>query len=291
MERFPNVSSAQVENDKLQISDKEFQQLSKLIYKEAGINLSDNKKSLVISRLRTRLSTLGLGSFSEYYDKVLNDETGTELSVLLDAISTNVTSFFREYNHFEFLQDTVIPELTEQYNTSRERSYIHWWSSASSTGQEPYSMAISWLESVDRPARYNFKLLATDISNPALEEAREAVYQEKELSKINPATKNQYFTKARDYGSGYYKVCQPVRDLVTFGRLNLNQNRFPFDRKFDLIFCRNVTIYFDQPIVQKLINKFERNLKSGGYLFMGHSESLAGIDSGLSFIEPTIYQK
>lgn len=275
----------------LNISANEFQKLADLIYQHAGIRLKDTKKNLVKSRLRKRVDTLDLSSFEEYYNKILDDRTGQELSYLLQAISTNVTSFFREQKHFDYLEDHIIPEMLEKYNQSSERTYIHLWSSACSTGQEPYSMAISLLENITNPQNYRLKVLGTDISREALQSARRGVYRMEDVEDINDLVRNRYFESFKDNGTSKVRIKTKVRNLVKFGYLNLNGKKFPFSKKFDVIFCRNVTIYFDKPVVQKLINRFEEYLKNDGYLFMGHSESLAGIDHDLTFREATIYQK
>lgn len=272
------------------ISDSEFQKLADLIYKHAGIRLKDTKKNLVKSRLKKRLKKLELDNFKQYHDRVLEDQTGKELSFLLQAISTNVTSFFREQKHFDFLEDRVVPEVLDQYNTTSERTYIHLWSAACSTGQEPYSMAISLLENVSNPSNYRIKVLGTDISHEALRSARRGVYREKDVEDMDKIVRDRYFEKIQKNGETMYRIKTRVRNLVKYGHLNLNGRSFPFSKKFDVIFCRNVTIYFDKPVVQNLINRFERYIKSGGYLFMGHSESLAGIDHNLDFVQATIYR-
>ncbi|MFB6345305.1 MAG: protein-glutamate O-methyltransferase CheR [bacterium] len=275
----------------LEISSDEFRKISELIYKHAGIRLKDTKKSLVKSRLKKRVRDLGLSSFQEYYDRVTGDRTGQELSFLLQAISTNVTSFFREQKHFDFMESQVVPEMVEKYNTSSDRTYIHLWSSACSTGQEPYTMAISLLESLPDPDNFRTKILGTDISPEALRSAKKGIYRMKDVEDVDRMIQNRYFDTVEHEGQKKVRVKDKVREMVKFGRLNLNNGEFPFSKKFDVIFCRNVTIYFDKPVVQTLINRFERYLKDGGYLFMGHSESLAGIDHDLEFVQATIYRK
>lgn len=275
----------------LDISSEEFRKIAELIYNHAGIRLKDTKKNLVKSRLKKRLRNLDLESFEEYYDRVTGDKTGQELSFLLQAISTNVTSFFREQKHFDFLESQAVPEILDRYNTSQERTYIHLWSAACSTGQEPYSMAISLLESLPNVENYRTRILGTDISQEALRSAKRGVYHPKDVEDVDQFIRDRYFETVRHDGERMVRVKENVRNLVKLGNLNLNNGSFPFSKKFDVIFCRNVTIYFDKPVVQRLINRFERHLKDGGYLFMGHSESLAGIDHNLEFLQATIYRK
>jgi chemotaxis protein methyltransferase CheR len=275
----------------IDISQQEFQQIADLIYKHAGIKLKDTKRQLVKSRLKKRLNTLDIDNFSTYYDRVVEDNTGQELSYLLQAISTNVTSFFREENHFDYMEQNVIPELLDRYNSTQERTYIHMWSAACSTGQEPYTMAINLLENIPNPENYRIRILGTDISGEALNSAKRAVYRMKDVEDVPRMIRNRYFETVNDGGEKKVRVKKRVRDLVKFGHLNLNANQFPFSRKFDVIFCRNVTIYFDEPVVQRLLNKFQEYMKNDAYLFMGHSESLAGIDHDLTFKKATVYQK
>lgn len=275
----------------LDITTEEFQKIADLIYKHAGIKLKDTKRQLVRSRLKKRLRKLEINNFSDYYQRVQSDQTGEELSYLLQAISTNVTSFFREEKHFDYMREVIIPELLEKYNTTSERTYLHFWSAACSTGQEPYTMAITLLENIPNPENYRIRILGTDISREALQSAKRGVYRMKDVEDVPQMIRDRYFNTVTVNGERKVQVTEEVREMVTYGYLNLNGNDFPFSKKFDLIFCRNVTIYFDNPVVQKLINKFERHMKSDGYLFMGHSESLAGIDHNLSFKKATIYQK
>lgn len=275
----------------LEITEDEFQKFAELIYNQAGIRLKDTKKYLLKSRLNQRLQRLNISRFQNYYDRVLSDSTGREISYLLEAISTNVTSFFREPKHFDYLKNTVIPEILDGYNSSSENSYIHFWSTACSTGQEPYSMAMDFADAVGDMHQYDFRILGTDISRKALRSARQGVYSKSEIADLDSSLRSRYFKEFDDGGESKVRIKDFLRERLSFGRLNLTKTEYPFSRKFDAIFCRNVTIYFDEPVIQKLINRLEQYLKPNGYLFMGHSESLAGIDHDLEYEQATVYRR
>lgn len=276
----------------VQISDKEFKKLSQLIYKHSGIRLKDTKKGLVRSRLRSRLQELELNSFEEYIDRVFKDQTGQELSRLMEAISTNVTSFFREADHFEFLRREVLPDIEKKFK-QRHNTYCHFWSAACSTGQEPYTLAITLQEAINKISFYDVKVLGTDISEQAVRTARRGVYPPKAVDGVNDVIVRRYF----DYfttpaGERKIRVKPALKKMTRFGILNLNRSEaFPFSKKFDVIFCRNVLIYFDNPVVERLMKKFYRYLKPGGYLFVGHSESLTRVNHPFDYVKATIYCK
>lgn len=278
--------------DKLQISNREFKNIAKLLYEHAGIALKDSKKSLVRSRLRKRLRELDMDSFEEYYDRVTGDKSGKELSYLVDALSTNVTSFFRENKHFEFIKKEIFPRLEKKLKSAPGK-HIHFWSAACSTGQEPYSMAITFLENFPRANMRDIKILGTDISREAVQTARRGVYPRKVVKDVNPLLVKKYFKSfTNDEGRRMVQVKDIVKDFVRFGILNLNRDKkFPFNKKFDVIFSRNVMIYFDNPVVERLVNRFYRYLKNDGYLFVGHSESLTRIQHNFDYVKATIYRK
>ncbi len=275
----------------IEINDTEFKKIAKLIYDYSGIHLKESKKHLVRARLRKRLIDLNLGSFEEYSERVLKDKTGKELSYLIQAISTNVTSFFRGPQHFDFIENTVLPRVVRRLRSSANE-YAHFWSAACSTGQEPYSLAITLLENIDNIANFDLKILATDISREVVNTAKRGVYEKKHLKNVSPEIVNKYFTHfQRPDGTDRYKVKKSVRKLVRFGTLNLKKQTFPFSKKFDLIFSRNVLIYFDEAMTRNLAKKFYRNLRPGGNLILGHSESLTRVEHEFEFVEATIYKK
>jgi chemotaxis protein methyltransferase CheR len=266
------------------INADEFERFRSLIYAESGISLSDQKKSLLASRLSKRLRDLGLGTFTDYYDHVMADGTREEFTRMLDLISTNKTDFFREPKHFDFLRERILPELDDVKK-------IRVWSSACSTGEEPYTIAITLIESVQYPAQWDFKILASDLSTRVLAKAAAGTYDDERLRDMPPAVVQRHFLRGRGDSAGMVKVKPHLAEMIKFRRLNLMDDQFPIKSPLDLIFCRNVMIYFDRPTQEKLVNKFHRYLKPGGYLFIGHSESLQWVEHPFKSIAPTIYRK
>ena len=266
------------------ITAEEFQRFRTLIYDESGISLGEQKKSLLASRLSKRLRDLDLATFSEYYAAVTQDPTSEEFTRLLDLISTNKTDFFREPKHFDFLREQILPELE---STKR----IRIWSSACSTGEEPYTIAMTLYEAAQNPARWDFKILASDLSTRVLAKAAAGTYDEDRFRDVPPDVMKRHFLRGRGEQTWVFKVKPHLADAITFRRLNLMDDRFPIKNPLDLIFCRNVMIYFDRPTQETLVNKFHRYLRPGGYLFIGHSESLQWVTHPFTAIAPTIYRK
>ena len=263
------------------LSDTQFQDVSQLVYRMAGIHLKENKKALVRSRLMKRLRSLGLPSFHDYMALLNSDQGRDELDSMIDAITTNKTGFFREKAHFEFLADEVLPKLGTR---------MRFWSAACSSGQEPYTLAIQLRESLPNIDRMDVKVLATDISAQMLAKARRGVYPPKEISAIPGTLLHKYFIRSRGPGGEEYRVKEELRRLVTVGTVNLMAS-WPMRGPFDVIFCRNVMIYFDKPTQQRLVNRFWNLLASGGYLFVGHSEGLSAIEHRFRYIRPAVYLK
>lgn len=266
------------------ISADEFKRFRTLIYDESGISLGDQKRTLLASRLSKRLRDLGCETFSEYYDKVTEDPTREEFTRMLDLISTNKTDFFREPKHFEFLRDRILPELEKS-----KRMRI--WSSACSTGEEPYTIAMTLFEGVQNPAQWDFKILASDLSTRVLAKAASGVYAEDRFRDVPDDILQRHFLRGKGDSAGLFKVKPHLASVIQFRRLNLMDDHFPIKMPLDLIFCRNVMIYFDRPTQETLVNKFYRYLKPGGYLFIGHSESLQWVTHPFKSLAPTIYQK
>lgn len=275
-----------------ELSDSLFNKFRDLIYNEAGINLHEGKKPLLQARLSKRLRATGIRSFEEYYNYITNPRNVAEFINFIDAISTNLTYFFREEQHFQFMEEVALPEIIARKEKRGERR-IRMWSAACSTGEEPYSMAMCVLEYLEKmsPRRsWDFKILATDISTRVLRVAINGVYSEERVQKVSPALRNKYFEKIRQDGENAYRVVQSLRDIVVFRRLNLKE-AYPFRGPFDIIFCRNVMIYFDKPTQQDIITRMITYLDSGGYFFVGHSESLAGLKHDLIYVKPAVYRK
>ncbi|SPP65122.1 CheR family methyltransferase [Nitrospira lenta] len=266
------------------ITVKEYDHIRTLLYDESGISLGDNKQSLVVSRLSKRLRELQLDSFDAYYEFVTGDDSGVEFTRMLDLLSTNKTDFFREPKHFDFLRDRILPGLAKE-------KCIRIWSSACSTGEEPYTIAITLHESVPHPEQWNFQVLASDISTRVLAHAAAGLYGEERIKTVPPDIARRHFLKGRGEKRGLVKVKPHLSDIIKFRRMNLMDDRFPIKQPLDLIFCRNVMIYFDRPTQERLIGKFYKCLKPGGHLFIGHSESLQWVKHSFKTVAPTIYWK
>lgn len=266
------------------LTTNEFQQIQSLLYQKAGITLTEQKQTLIVSRLSKRIRHLGLPSFQAYYDLVVNGVDSGELTQMLDLLSTNKTDFFREPVHFEFLKAQIIPTLSPS-------KHIRIWSSASSSGEEPYSIAMTLLDAVPDPSQWNCKILASDLSTRVLAKAARGVYEDERVLNLPPEMVKRHFLRGNGGQRGYVKVKPKVRQMVIYRRINLMDESFPIQSLLDVIFCRNVMIYFDRPTQAKLMAKFFRYLKPGGYLFIGHSESLQWIDHPFTYVAPTIYRK
>ena len=264
--------------------DKEtFNKFRHIVYEKSGITLREGKEALVTARVGKRMRALGLDDHKKYLEHVLKDETGNEIVHLLDVISTNVTHFFREPEHFDF--------LAQQIKTAASRqNKIRIWCAASSSGEEPYSIAMTFFES-SNGFRGDFKILATDISTKVLKHAIEGIYAHSKIDKIPPILLDRYFERVAAGEHYKYKVKKSLSNAVKFARLNLSKPPFPMSGPFDLVFCRNVMIYFDNEVRKKLLNEVYRLLKPGGYLIVGHAESLTGMLCNLKSVKPSIYIK
>jgi chemotaxis protein methyltransferase CheR len=274
------------------LTDRDFHRISDLVYEHCGINLHAGKKELVRARLAKRLRQGNFRTFSEYMRHVLEDTTGEEFSILIDSLSTNLTSFFREEQHFEFLRNKFLPSLMER-KRAKPDFRIRAWSAGCSSGEEPYSIAITLLDAVAGHGRWDIKVLATDISTSVLDVAKTGIYDKQRVQPVSPMQRQKYFRAAREQNQKIFEVNQNLRDIVIFKYLNLMKS-WPIDTRhggLDFIFCRNVMIYFDKPTQGRLVNRFWDILSSGGILFTGHSESLTGIEHQFRYVQPTIYAK
>ena len=271
----------------LTISDPEYIEIRRLLRQTAGINLTDNKQSMVIRRLSGRLKVLELSSFSEYCE-ILRSGDRTELELFGNAMTTNLTAFFRENHHFELLRKTLLPKLVEQ-SGNRDKT-IHFWSAGCSTGEEAYSLAMQINESFPRPRSVDFKILATDIDSAALSHSEKGIYTKQRFERMPEARLRRWFERGTGGNRGYFRIKpELMRDLV-FKQLNLFQD-WPMKNKFDVIFCRNVIIYFDKPTQKRLVERFANQLNADGYLFLGHSESLTNMTDKFSLLGQSVYRK
>ncbi len=267
-----------------ELSPKMFQRFGDLVYEKAGIHLGPQKEALVAARMGKRMRVLGIRRYEEYYDLVRNDNTGEELEQMLNAISTNVTYFFREDKHFHLLTG-----MLRKWNDEGQSSF-RIWSAAASTGEEPYTIAMTAKAALGEGR--DVKILGTDISTRALGVAREGRYEPRHLEKVPEGFARRFFTKGRTAeGSDYFQVNDELRRMVSYARLNLAHPPYPMKGPFDVVFCRNVMIYFDNPVRKGLLDEIWRLLKPGGYLMVGHAESLSGMLSRFKSVEPSVYVK
>ena len=273
------------------LSNKEFELFRCLIYDTCGINMTLSKKELVKARLTKRLTKTGINSFSEYYKYVTKaDKSGKELVHLLDNISTNKTDFFREKKHFDFLNTNLLPSLISSKEKSRNRK-LRIWCAASSSGEEPYTLAMTLFNHIKPDSGWDVKILATDISTRILQKAIEGIYKTELLKDIPPGIISAHFSKVLADNTNCYQAKDHLKNIITFRRFNLMTETFPFKNLFDFNFCRNVMIYFDPETQHKLVAKFYDCLPKNGHLFIGHSETLSKSDNDFKYIQPAVYQK
>lgn len=268
----------------LELSDKLFAKISRMVYRICGINLKEEKIGMVKARLTKRLRVLGLNSFEDYMKFVVGDESGKELTVMIDVLTTNKTSFFRESQHFDFLSKQILPELI------RKKKRIRLWSAGCSSGEEPFTLALMLKEIIPDLQGLDARILATDISTDVLAKAREAVYDKNDLDGVPRQLLGKYFSQVRAKAPPVYQLNDNIRSMVKLARLNL-MSSWPMQGPFDVIFCRNVMIYFDGATRERLVQRFWEILGHGGYLFVGHSESLASSSHAFRYVQPAVYSK
>ena len=265
------------------LKPREFEQIRRLAHEKFGLDLRHGKEELVAARLGKLIRTGGFGSFDEYYRYVVVDASGEALTGMIDALATNFTSFLREPKHFEFLAAAVLPGWMD-------RGEIRVWSAACSTGEEPYTLALTLLDTLSGASHGAIRVLATDISTRALDAARKGVYPKERFLDFPQAWLPKYLLKGEGHSTGFYRVKPEVRRLIEFRRLNLIEPFF-HPQPFAAIFCRNVMIYFDTLTQTDLVERLAACLEPGGYLFVGHAESLAGARSNLEYVRPAVYRK
>lgn len=271
------------------LTEREFQLISDLVYRHCGINLHDGKKDLVRARLAKCIRNTGASSVANYLDMVRSDASGREFASLIDAISTNLTSFFRESAHFDFLRGKFLPALIDK-KRKKGSSRIRAWSAGCSTGEEPYSLAMTLLDVVEDRKLADIKVLATDISRVVLRRARGGVYEKSRMTSVPPAMRTKFLQSCVYEDKPAISVVPTVKQAVVFNYLNLIDT-WPFKGPFDFIFCRNVMIYFDKQTQERLVNRFWECLEPGGVLFTGHSESLTGVSHKFQYVLPTVYAR
>jgi chemotaxis protein methyltransferase CheR len=271
------------------LSEQDFNRISEIIYEHCGINLHEGKKELVRARLAKQLRLGRFKTFEDYLLHVFNDPTGRSFSELVDSLSTNLTSFFREDQHFEYLREEFLPRLVAK-KRSRTDFRIRAWSAGCSSGEEPYSLAITLLEAVQGQGSWDVKVLGTDLSTRMLELARAGCYEPQRVAPVPALLKQKYLSPVLVHGEKCYEAGSELKKTVILKYVNLMQD-WPLRGPIDFIFCRNVMIYFDKPTQQRLVQRFYDLLDDGGGLFTGHSESLTGIVHRFKYVRPTIYMK
>jgi len=261
----------------------EYDKIRKLAYDTFGLDLRTGKETLVSTRLAKQIRQSGHQSFNDYYQHVVDDSTGKALVNLIDALTTNHTSFFREPAHFDFMRKTFLPEF-------RHRRALDIWSAACSSGEEPYTIAMCLAEELGTETDGKVHILATDISTQVLAKAKQGMYRVDRFDGVSEARLHKFWLRGEREMEGWYRIKKSMRALVEFERFNL-LGKDPDPGQFQLIFCRNVMIYFDKPTQLRVVRRLAGCLEPGGYLLTGHSESLTGIDHGLDYVQPAVYRK
>ncbi|HEY6348301.1 MAG TPA: protein-glutamate O-methyltransferase CheR [Candidatus Angelobacter sp.] len=270
-----------------QISDRDFRRLQDLIYREAGIWLAQAKTALLVGRLAKRLRHCGLKSFRQYYDLVVNSQE--ERIQMLNAISTNETHFFREPQHFELLKSRIFPQWMRDAGSGRRSRKIRVLSAGCSTGQEPYSLAMTLCDHLPSTSGWEIEITGTDLSTRALEIACAGIWPAEKAAEIPRPYLKQFMLRGFADQAGKIKAGPEIRSLIQFFRLNLNEPAYPLAGKFDLVFCRNVLIYFDLSSREQALRRLVSFLSPGGYFFLGHAESLHTMSNFLRTVIPTVY--
>lgn len=275
----------------LEISEADFNRFSRLIYDQCGIKMPAHKKSMLEARLRKRLRALRMESYEEYRDFLFSDEgMQHELVNMIDVVTTNKTDFFREPRHFDYLTGNVLPQIVPRFGIDKGRP-LRLWSAGCSTGEEPYTIAI-FLEEYNRQGKaIDYRILATDISTQVLEKAVLGIYHFNKIEPVPEAIRKRYLLKNRNPEIPQVRIVPEIRAKMNFRRMNFMSEQFDVPETQDVIFCRNVIIYFDRPTQERFLAKLCEFLRPGGYLFMGHSETLSGMPLPLVQKAPAVYQR
>jgi chemotaxis protein methyltransferase CheR len=282
-----NASIMNLGSSNARMTKADFEKLSSFIYDQYGIKMPLVKKTLLESRLHKRLNNLNITNFKEYIDLVVNaKQTDYEILGMVNAITTNKTEFFREAGHFDFLTSQVLPELSERNNKQ-----VKLWSAGCSSGEEVYTLAMVLSEFSENNSSIDYSILGTDISTDVLDKSVSAIYPEERIEALPLFLKRKYFLKSKVAVKRTVRVVPELRKKVNFQRLNFMDASYPVNQVFDVIFCRNVLIYFDKPTQEKVIRKLCEKLYKGAWLFLGHSESITGLNLPLEQIKPTVFRK
>ncbi len=282
METAPAVQGYSITNDELHL----FQDL---VRREAGISLADSKRQLLVARLSRRLRALGLRTFTEYHAYLMHPEHGGEERLrMLDCITTNKTDFFREKHHFDYLRDTVLPQIARRASHGGLKR-LRIWSAACSTGEEPYSIAITLQDAIGKAGGWDVRILASDLDTTVLATAERGIYATERVQGLPEAMKHAHFLRGKGSSDGFVRVRPELQKMITFRRINLIEPTWPIRSEFDVIFCRNVVIYFNRDTQKTLFSRMARQIHPEGYLFVGHSENLFWMRDVFEVVQPTIY--
>ncbi len=272
------------------LTDTQFGTLSRFIEGHCGVRMPASKRIMLESRLRKRLRVHELSSYAEYLELVFgNNGAADELVHMVDVVTTNKTDFFREPPHFEFLVRHVVPDLLRNFGAGTQRR-LNVWSAACSTGEEPYTLAMTLSEVGAQFGGIDYFILGTDVSTAVLRRAQRAIYEEERIQPVPLPLRKKYLLRSQDRAAGLVRIVPALRQRVQFRCLNLMRENFGLRERMDIIFCRNVFIYFDRPTQAAILRKFCRHLVLGGYVFLGHSESSSGLDVPLVHVAPSVYR-
>lgn len=270
------------------LSEGEFLRFRQLIEEETGIHLSDAKRPLLVARLAKRVRQLGMTSFGQYFDRIVGDEDPQERVAMFDAISTNETRFFREPRHFELLAHDILPRWKAQAALGRREKRVTVWSAGCSSGEEPYSLAMTLLQAFD-PEEWELRIDATDLCTRVLETARQGVWPMRKAADVPNELLRRFMLRGTRSQEGLVKAGDALRSIIRFGRVNLADEPYPVGSGYDLVFCRNVLIYFGHAQRVRVVRNLLSHLTPGGYFFIGHAETLSGIAEGPRSVIPTVY--
>jgi len=273
------------------MSNREFERLSEFIRANSGIKMPPGKKVMLEARLKKRLRSIGVATYHEYCEYLFKTEGGEkELVYMLEAVTTHKTDFFREPQHFEYVMGTILPEYLQ--TTGDERGAVfRAWSAGCSSGEEPYTLAMVLSEFASNNRGFRFSLLATDLSNQILDKARRGIYDEERVITVPLSLKQKYLLRSKDPRKELVRIVPELRTMIRFEQMNLMDEQFAIPEPLDVIFCRNVIIYFDRATQEQLIQRFCRHLRPNGYLILGHSESVHGLDVPLKRVTSTVHRK
>ena len=268
-------------------TDQDFESVRKKLYEQAGISLNDGKRDLVYGRLSRRLRACRLTDFDAYLKYLESPGAESEVVQFINALTTNLTAFFRESHHFDYLAKTVLPEAMRRHVGDHR---IRFWSAGCSTGEEPYSIAITLREAMSSLNNWDLRILATDLDSDVVETARRGTYTAQRIEGLSKGRASKWFHRIDGRSGGQVQVNTSLQELITFKQLNL-MHEWPMQGQFDLIFCRNVVIYFDKPTQRKLFDRYADALVTGGYLFIGHSENMHKLSDRFELVGQTMYRK